>query len=161
MKIVYLLKIILFMASGTLLMSACASPGDDSLVGARWVALQDITFPPRSTTVFIQDGKVLERSNQRDRFAPNCGVESTKGRNERLTIKKGSIFNILSVTYPTTAFDEVITIYETRMRVESINHRNIRTIQCNERGNMAASHLSIETMQATMKGVFELENRIR
>lgn len=161
MKVIHLLKIVLFMLSGTFLLSACASLGDDPLVGARWVALQDITFPPRSTTVYIQDGKVLERGNKRDRFAPNCGVESTKGRNERLTIRKGSIFNILSVTYPTTAFDESITIYETRMKVESLNHRNIRSIQCNERGNMAASHLSTETIQTTMKGVFELENRIR
>ena len=157
MHIFHLLKITLFIVSGALFISSCASMGDDPLVGARWVALQDITFPPRSTTVFIQDGKVLARSNRRDRFAPNCAIESTKRRNERLTIKKGSIFNILRVSYPTYDFDESITIYETRMKVESIDNRKVSEIQCNVRGNLAASHLSTETMQTTMNSVFALE----
>jgi hypothetical protein len=157
MNIYHRLKALLFMAGGALLLSACASSGKDPLVGASWVAVQDITFPPRQTTIFIQDGSILERSNRRDQFAPHCSVGTASAQDEPFKIKKGVGFKILGVGYPSRPVNVTTTMRETRMRVEATNYPDISAITCSIWTSQDRRHMSTEAMQNTMKGLFALE----
>lgn len=156
MKKIFVSHRSLLLLPGTaLLLSACASMSKNELVGSSWEALQDIEFPRRSTTLRIQDGRVVEA--RRDRFVPYCEVMATGSIRQSLTIRKGARFNITRVNYSSSTFNVSTFVYETNIRVEAKDYPDIRTFHCRVWGSQTDRHMSTRDMQNTMKGLFALE----
>jgi hypothetical protein len=130
--------------------------GEKKLDGASWVAQVDIVFAPRKSSMYVQDGKLVERARDGDRYVSYCEIVTKKKHDNLLTIKKGATFKISKTTYQTIAQDVVTSTFKTNMKVESADYPLVRSIDCSVWDDSAGSYLSVEQMQDTMKGVFIL-----
>ncbi len=142
-----------------LFINACATGQNHPMIGASWVAQQDIIFAERSTIAFIQGGRLLERSNQRSRNAPYCEIQSNRQFDQPLTIAKGSRLKVLRVNHSTNSVLEVQMIFETRMQVESDAYPMVRAVSCFHWASQSDRHLSSEVIENTLRGVLRLEQK--
>ena len=129
------------------------------LKGASWVAQIDIVFAPRRSSMYVQDGKLVARARDGDRYVSYCEIATKKKLDDALTIKNGSIFKITKSTYQTVAQDVVTSTFKTVMNVVSADYPLVHRIECSVWDDSSGSYLSLEQMQTTMSGVFKLESK--
>jgi hypothetical protein len=127
------------------------------LDGASWVAQVDIVFAPRRSSMYVQDGKLVARARDGDRYVSYCEIVTKKKLDDALKIKKGAVFNVSKVTYQTIAQDVVTSTFKTIMKVESADYPVVHGIECSVWDDSSGGYLSEASMQNTMAGVFKLQ----
>lgn len=146
---------LLFVSCLVLTQPALAS--GKKLANGSWVAQMDIEFTDRRSSMYVQDGKLVTRARDGDRYVSYCEIVTRKKHQDALTIKKGAVFNISKVTYQTVAQDVVTSTFKTVMKVQSADYPLVHSIECSVWDDSSGSYLSPEKMQSTMSGVFTLE----
>ena len=149
-----LLLIVGFTINGSALHAA---NNKDNLKGAKWVAQQDLTYPARKSTVYVQDGSIVTKAKNGDRYHAYCAVVSNKKKDQALTIIKNSVFQIVNMQYDSIAHNDYTYVYKTIMKVTSEKHPAVTSIECGFFGDQTEKYLTVQEMQKTMTGVFTLE----
>lgn len=153
-----LLSVLLVLVGVTSISSAVHAAQDkDNLKGSKWIALQDLTYPARKSSIYVQDGSVVTKATNGDRYHAYCAVVSNKKKEQALTINKNTTFQIVNVQYDNVAHNEYTYAYKTIMKVTSDKYPAVTSIECGFWGDQSEKYLSIQEMQKTMTGIFTLE----
>jgi len=152
------LHVLIILVSFITISSAVHARQDkDNLKGAKWIVQQDLTYPARKSTIYVQDGSVVTKARNGDRYHAYCAIATNKKNDQALTINKNSGFQIVDVKYDSVAHNDYTYVYKTIMKVTSDKYPVVTSIECGFWGDQTEKYLSVQEMQKTMTGVFTLE----